>query len=65
VQHVTIANFVRALAVGVVVVYVIVAVRLVSDDNVGVAVEALAFYVPVVLLLLGLAAYLDARSSMG
>ena len=59
----TIANFVRALAVGVAAVYVIVAVRLVSDDNVGVAVEALAIYVPVILLLLGLAAYLDARSS--
>lgn len=62
-ERMTIANSVRALAAGVLVVYVIVAVRLVSDDNVGVAVEALAFYVPVIILLLGLAAFLDARSS--
>jgi len=56
-------HFVRVLAVGVVIAYVVVAIRLVSDDNVGVAVEALLYYVPVVVLLLSLAAYLDSRSS--
>lgn len=59
----TIDNFVRALAVGVAAVYVIVAIWAVSDDNVGVAVEALAIDVSVILLLLSLAAYLDARPS--
>ena len=56
-------NLLRALALAVVVMYLIIAVRLVRDDNVGVAVEALLFYVPVIAILLSLASYLDARSA--